>query len=33
MEERADAIGARFKLDTSPGEGTRIAVELSGAVA
>jgi two-component system nitrate/nitrite sensor histidine kinase NarX len=33
MEERAGAISARFKLDTSPGEGTRIAVELSRAVA
>ena len=31
MQERADAIGARLTVDSSPGKGTRVAVELSGA--
>ena len=29
MRERAEAIGARLQLLSSPGEGTRIVVELS----
>jgi nitrate/nitrite-specific signal transduction histidine kinase len=29
MRERADAIGARLTLDSVPGTGTRIIVELS----
>jgi signal transduction histidine kinase len=29
MRERAEAIGARLVLDSAPGGGTRITVELS----
>ncbi len=30
MQERAAAIGARFTLDTAPGRGTRVILDLSG---
>ena len=29
MQERAEAVGARFSVDSSPGKGTRVLVEYA----